>query len=86
MAGKAIGRDRVILFVGDGSLYILYLYLNILRIDLSNRQLTVQEISTIIKKGLKPIIFVINNKGYSVEKFIHGKQRFADLPLISFNY
>ncbi|KAF8908910.1 thiamine diphosphate-binding protein [Gymnopilus junonius] len=58
LAAQTIGRDRVILFVGDGSL-----------------QLTVQEISTMIKKGLKPIIFVLNNKGYSIEKFIHGKHR-----------
>jgi len=35
-------------------------------------QLTVQEISTIIRRGLKPILFVINNNGYTIEKLIHG--------------
>ena len=35
-------------------------------------QLTVQEISTMIRQGLKPIIFVINNEGYTIERFIHG--------------
>lgn len=35
-------------------------------------QLTVQEISTMIRLGLKPIIFVINNDGYTIERFIHG--------------
>ncbi|CUS09713.1 unnamed protein product [Tuber aestivum] len=35
-------------------------------------QLTVQEISTMIRHGLKPIIFVINNKGYTIERMIHG--------------
>jgi pyruvate decarboxylase len=35
-------------------------------------QLTVQEISTIIRHNLKPIIFVLNNKGYTIERIIHG--------------
>jgi len=38
-------------------------------------QLTVQEISTIIRRGLKPILFVINNKGYAIEKLIHGRDK-----------
>ncbi|KAF8889156.1 hypothetical protein CPB84DRAFT_1785741, partial [Gymnopilus junonius] len=52
------------LFVGDGSL----------------RQLTVQEISTVIRQALKPIIFVTNNQGYTVERCIHGKrQSYSDI-------
>ncbi|KAH6678998.1 pyruvate decarboxylase-like protein [Halenospora varia] len=35
-------------------------------------QLTCQEISTIIRLGLKPIIFVICNDGFTIERFIHG--------------
>ncbi|KAJ4148676.1 Pyruvate decarboxylase 1 [Fusarium falciforme] len=35
-------------------------------------QLTVQEISTMIRWGLKPYIFVLNNNGYTIEKLIHG--------------
>jgi len=35
-------------------------------------QLTVQEISTMIRLGLKPIIFVICNDGFTIERFIHG--------------
>ncbi|KIM89288.1 hypothetical protein PILCRDRAFT_219466 [Piloderma croceum F 1598] len=38
-------------------------------------QLTVQEISTMMRLGLKPIIFVINNEGYTIERCIHGKNR-----------
>jgi pyruvate decarboxylase len=38
-------------------------------------QLTVQEISTMIRLGLKPIIFVLNNEGYTIERCIHGKNR-----------
>ncbi|KAF9565691.1 pyruvate decarboxylase THI3 [Agrocybe pediades] len=38
-------------------------------------QLTVQELAVMIRKGLKPIIFVLNNKGYTIEKMIHGKYR-----------
>ncbi len=33
-------------------------------------QMTGQELSTIAKEGLNPVIFVLNNKGYSTERFI----------------
>jgi len=36
-------------------------------------QLTVQELSTIIRYGLKPIIFVLNNGGYTIERLILGE-------------
>ncbi len=35
-----------------------------------SHQLTAQEISTMMRYGLKPIIFVINNSGYSVERIL----------------
>ncbi|KAM5441315.1 putative pyruvate decarboxylase [Microsporum ferrugineum] len=35
-------------------------------------QLTVQEISTMIRNELTPIIFVICNNGYTIERYIHG--------------
>ncbi len=34
-------------------------------------QMTAQEISTIIRNGLNPIMFVMNNDGYTVERVIH---------------
>ena len=34
-------------------------------------QMTVQELSTIIRKDLNPIIFVLNNNGYTAERMIH---------------
>ncbi|MDF1743822.1 MAG: thiamine pyrophosphate-binding protein [Gimesia sp.] len=34
-------------------------------------QLTAQEVSTMIRYGLKPIIFLINNRGYTIEVEIH---------------
>ncbi|KAF3936681.1 hypothetical protein ABW19_dt0200123 [Dactylella cylindrospora] len=37
-------------------------------------QLTGNEISTMIRHGLKPIIVVINNDGYSIERMIHGEE------------
>lgn len=37
-------------------------------------QLTVQEISTMVKWGLKPYLFVLNNDGYTIEKLIHGEK------------
>ncbi|GBL51253.1 hypothetical_protein [Candidozyma auris] len=35
-------------------------------------QLTVQEISSMIRHKLTPYLFVINNDGYTIEKLIHG--------------
>lgn len=36
-------------------------------------QLTVQEISSMIRHGTKPYIFVLNNNGYTIERLIHGE-------------
>ncbi|KAI0631964.1 pyruvate decarboxylase [Trametes polyzona] len=38
-------------------------------------QLTVQELSVMIRWGLKPIIFVLNNSGYTIERYLHGMHR-----------
>ena len=52
-------------------------------------QMTAQEISTILRLGLKPIIFVLNNRGYTIERVILGPHsvyndvqnwRYAELP------
>ncbi|RVD82147.1 uncharacterized protein DFL_006581 [Arthrobotrys flagrans] len=37
-------------------------------------QLTGNEVSTMIRYGLKPIIIVINNDGYTTERMIHGPE------------
>lgn len=37
-------------------------------------QLTVQEISSMIRNGNKPFIFVLNNDGYTIERLIHGEE------------
>lgn len=43
-------------------------------------QMTVQEIGTLIREGLTPTIFVINNAGYTVERLIHGPmQQYNDI-------
>jgi indolepyruvate decarboxylase len=43
-------------------------------------QLTAQEVSTMLRHDLKPIIFLINNGGYTVERAICGKDgRFNDI-------
>ncbi|CAE6412945.1 unnamed protein product [Rhizoctonia solani] len=38
-------------------------------------QLTLQEIGTMIRHGLNPYIFVLNNDGYEIERCIHGPTR-----------
>jgi indolepyruvate decarboxylase len=54
-------------------------------------QMTAQALSTILRHDLKPIIFLINNGGYAVERAIVGKNakyndvanwRYADLPKV----
>jgi pyruvate decarboxylase len=43
-------------------------------------QMTVQEISSMIREKLNLIIFVVNNKGYLIERCIHGwKQGYNDI-------
>lgn len=45
-------------------------------------QLTVQELGTAIREKLTPIIFVINNNGYTVEREIHGAtELYNDIPM-----
>lgn len=47
--------------------------------------LTVQEIGNMIKQKLQPIIFLINNGGYTIERVIHGaKCTYNDI--VPFNY
>jgi alpha-keto-acid decarboxylase len=52
-------------------------------------QLTVQELGTFSREGLSPVIVVVNNDGYTVERMIHGKDQpyndivswsWADIP------
>ncbi|MGA9287605.1 MAG: alpha-keto acid decarboxylase family protein, partial [Anaerobacillus sp.] len=48
---------------------------NLLFIGDGSFQLTAQELSTIMRQRLKPIIFLINNDGYTVERAIHGPEQ-----------
>lgn len=52
-------------------------------------QLTAQEVSTIVRLGLRVTMFVICNEGYTIERFIHGADeayndiapwKYKDLP------
>lgn len=46
-------------------------------------QMTVQEIGSYIRYGFKPIIFVINNNGYAIERAIHGpEQEYNDVSVM----
>ncbi|MFG2951620.1 alpha-keto acid decarboxylase family protein [Streptomyces adustus] len=43
-------------------------------------QLTAQEIGTMIREGRNPLILLLNNSGYTVERAIHGsEQRYNDI-------
>jgi len=46
-------------------------------------QMTVQEIGSYIRFGFQPIIFVINNGGYSIERAINGpEQTYNDVSML----
>lgn len=49
--------------------------------------LTLQEISTMIRENLNPVILIINNDGYTVERAIHGpKQPYNDIPTVNWQH
>ncbi|WP_432202304.1 alpha-keto acid decarboxylase family protein [Staphylococcus warneri] len=55
---------------------------NVLLIGDGSLQLTVQSLSTMIRQQLKPIILVVNNDGYTVERLIHGmKEPYNDIHM-----
>lgn len=54
---------------------------SILLIGDGSALLTVQEIATMIREGTHPLIVLINNSGYTVERAIHGEnQAYNDIP------
>jgi TPP-dependent 2-oxoacid decarboxylase len=64
---------------------------HILFIGDGSLQLTVQELSTMLWHDQKPIIFVVNNKGYTIERYIYGMEaayndianwKYKDLPTV----
>lgn len=43
-------------------------------------QFTAQELGSMLRDGLKPVIFLLNNEGYTVERVINGpEQRYNDI-------
>ncbi|WP_434353538.1 thiamine pyrophosphate-binding protein [Psychrobacter sp. HD31] len=45
--------------------------------------LTIQELAVMIREKLNPVIMLINNDGYTVERAIHGaKQSYNDIPSV----
>ena len=43
-------------------------------------QLTIQELGSMIRDGLRPVILLLNNDGYTIERAIHGpQQRYNDI-------
>lgn len=52
----------------------------ILIIGDGSAQLTIQELGSMQRDGQQPIIFLLNNEGYTVERAIHGaEQRYNDI-------
>jgi TPP-dependent 2-oxoacid decarboxylase len=60
---------------------------HILFIGDGSLQLTVQELGTAIREKITPIIFVLNNNGYTVEREIHGEQEpYNDIPMWDYQH
>ncbi len=52
----------------------------ILIIGDGSAQLTIQELGSMLRDGLNPVIFILNNDGYTVERAIHGaRQPYNDI-------
>lgn len=52
----------------------------VLLIGDGSAQLTAQELGSMLRDGQKPVIFLLNNDGYTVERAIHGpQQRYNDI-------
>ena len=52
----------------------------VLLIGDGSAQLTAQELGSMIRDGLNPVIIILNNQGYTVERAIHGaRQRYNDI-------
>lgn len=52
----------------------------ILLIGDGSAQLTAQELGSMLRDDVKPVIFILNNDGYTVERAIHGEhQRYNDI-------
>ncbi|TQI81536.1 indolepyruvate decarboxylase [Serratia fonticola] len=52
----------------------------VLLIGDGSAQLTAQELGSMLRDGQKPVIFLLNNAGYTVERAIHGpEQRYNDI-------
>ena len=46
-------------------------------------QVTVQEISTMLDNGCRPILFILNNSGYTIEKYLNvltSNQQYNEIP------
>ncbi|MFT8317629.1 MAG: thiamine pyrophosphate-binding protein [Sporolactobacillus sp.] len=49
-------------------------------------QLNVQELSTFLENGCRPIIFVLNNQGYTIEKYLNNRSNAAYNRIPLWNY
>ncbi|NLD17029.1 MAG: alpha-keto acid decarboxylase family protein [Tissierellia bacterium] len=79
----AIGFTLPALF---GSLLVNPKRRQILFIGDGSFQVTAQELSRILYKELNPIIFVINNDGYTIERYILGMEAsYNDIPLWNYH-
>ncbi|MDK8008497.1 thiamine pyrophosphate-dependent enzyme, partial [Escherichia coli] len=49
-------------------------------------QLTIQELGSMLRDKQRPLILLLNNEGYTVERAIHGpEQRYNDIALWDWN-
>ncbi len=60
---------------------------NVLSIGEGSLQMTIQEFGLAFREKLHPIILLIENDGYTVERYIHGmNETYNDVPLLDYDY
>ena len=58
---------------------------NILSIGEGSLQLTIQEFGMAFREKITPIVFIIDNNGYTVERIIHGMtESYNDIPQLNY--
>lgn len=66
--GACVGACTAAVEMGDNRRVILL-------IGEGSLQMTVQDIGSLLRFGYRPVIFLVNNKGYSIERAINGPEK-----------
>lgn len=72
VAAKELGMNRTVLFTGDGSFQLTATALSKCLLCHAGGSPYSSRTGTMLRHGLTPIIFIICNKGFTIERYVHG--------------